>query len=67
METTHMKVNIFRRIVKGRGTMRSMKSVISATSSRNTCGENVSAELRVRCRAAGTGLQQHHRKGCGQC
>jgi hypothetical protein len=34
-----MKVNIFRRMVKGRGTMRSMKSVISATSSRKTCME----------------------------
>ena len=35
-----MKVNIFRRMVKGRGTMRSMKSVISDTSSRKTCEED---------------------------
>ena len=33
---SYMKVNIFRRIVKGRGTMRSMKRVISATSRRKT-------------------------------
>ena len=31
-----MKLNIFRRIVNGRGTMSSMKSAISATSSKKT-------------------------------
>jgi len=36
-EAAYMKVNIFRRIVNGRGMMRSMNSVISATSSRKTC------------------------------
>jgi hypothetical protein len=36
MKGAYMKVNIRRRIVKGRGTIRSMKSAISATSSRKT-------------------------------
>jgi hypothetical protein len=38
----HMKVNIFRRMVKGRGTMRSIKSIISDTSRRKTYLRNVS-------------------------
>jgi len=37
-----MKLNIFRRMVNGRGTMSSMKSAISATSSRKTYVANVS-------------------------
>ena len=38
-----MKVNIFLRIVNGRGTIRSMKRVISATSRRKTYVQEVSA------------------------
>lgn len=33
----YMKLNIFRRMVKGRGTMSNMNSAISATSRRKTC------------------------------
>lgn len=36
MADSYMKVNILRRILKGRGTIKSMKSAISATRSRKT-------------------------------
>jgi hypothetical protein len=35
---SYMKVNIFRRMGNGRGIIRTIKSIISATRSRNTCG-----------------------------
>lgn len=43
---TYMKLNILLLMVKGRGTMRSMNSAISATSRRKTCQGISAAVLR---------------------
>lgn len=54
-----MKVNIFLRIVNGRGIMRSMKSAISATSRRKTCVPILLAPFSGRIESDRYGKEQH--------
>lgn len=68
-ERAYMNVNIFLRIVKGSGMIRSMKSAISLTSRRKTCVADVSGVRKAAFSTAPTEALQEHAvnlRGCSR-